>query len=130
MQEIELAQGECSNPPLHDDVSDDYSSYFSDSDIYDYYYDINSDHDSPIIPKWAEKTIQVSGDLAGDPLDSRKTRSQFHNSFSTCELNISERLLLCLDLIPINIKKHHLTQYGKQPCKNISSLFKTMNLGS
>ena len=28
MQEIELAQGECSNPPLHDDVSVDYSYDF------------------------------------------------------------------------------------------------------
>ena len=28
MQETELAQGECSHPPLHDDVSDDYSSDF------------------------------------------------------------------------------------------------------
>ena len=38
MQEIELAQGECSNPPLHDDVSDDNSYDFYDSDIdYDYY---------------------------------------------------------------------------------------------
>ena len=25
MQEIELAQGECSNPPLHDEVNDDTS---------------------------------------------------------------------------------------------------------
>ena len=36
MQEIKLAQGECSNPLLHDDVSDDTSYYFSDSDIDDY----------------------------------------------------------------------------------------------
>ena len=34
--------------------------------------------------------MQVTSDLAGDPLDSRKTRSQFHNAFSTCELNILE----------------------------------------
>ena len=45
-------------------------------------------HDSPIMPNWAEKTLEVTGDIAGDPLDSRKTRYQFQNSFSTCELNI------------------------------------------
>ena len=76
MQEIELAQGECSNPPFHDDVSDDYYSYFYDYYIYYYYYyDMHSYHDSPIHPRWAEKTIQSASDLVGDPLDSRKTRS-------------------------------------------------------
>ena len=88
MQEIELTQGECSNTPLHDDVSDDNSSDFSNYDIDYYDYDIYSYHDSPIWPKWAKKTIQAGGDLVGDPLQSRKTRSQFRNSFSTCELNI------------------------------------------
>ena len=49
MQEIKLAQGECSNPPLHDDVSDDYSSIFSNSNIDDDDdNDMNSYHDSPI----------------------------------------------------------------------------------
>ena len=52
---------------------------------------MHSYHDSPIWPKWAKKTIQVAGDLAGDPLDSRKTRSKFHNDFFACELNIVER---------------------------------------
>ena len=33
MQEVELAHGECSNPPLHDDVSDESLYYFYDSDI-------------------------------------------------------------------------------------------------
>ena len=28
-----------------------------------------------IRPKWAEKNIPAVGDLVGDPLDSRKTRS-------------------------------------------------------
>ena len=91
MQEIELAQGDCSHPPLHDDVSDYYSYDFFYSDIDDDYYDINFYHESPIQTKQAEKTIQAIGDLDGDPLDSRKTRSQFHNDFSTCEFNIPDR---------------------------------------
>jgi hypothetical protein len=28
------------------------------------------------MPKWAQSTLQEAGDLAGDPLDSRRTRSQ------------------------------------------------------
>ena len=39
------------------------------------YYDMNEYHDSPTCPKWAEKTIQMVGDLVGDSLDTRKTRS-------------------------------------------------------
>ena len=84
MQEIELVKGDCSHPPLNDDVSDDSLSDFYNYYIEDKYYDMNSDHDSPISPKWADKTIQAVGDLVGDPLDSRNTRSQFHNAFYTC----------------------------------------------
>ena len=52
---------------------------------------MDSDHESPILPKWAEKTIEATGNLVGNPLDPRKTRSQFHNAFSACELNIAKR---------------------------------------
>ena len=83
MKEIELAQGECSNPPLHDDVSDDISSYISVYNIDDDHFYMNSYHDSPIWTKWVEKTIQAARDLVGDPLDSIKTRSQIHSAFST-----------------------------------------------
>ena len=100
MQEIELAQGDLSHPPLHDNVSDDYSSYFYDSDIYDHDYDMHSDHDSPIHSKLDEKTIEVVGDLVGDPCDSRKTRSQFHNAFSTWELNILEICYMIIGSYP------------------------------
>ena len=88
MQDIELVNGECSHPPLNDDVSDDSFSNFPDFDTKYYFYDMNTYHESPIIPKWVEKTTQAAGDLVGDPIDSRKTRSEFHNAFSTCELNI------------------------------------------
>ena len=103
MQEIELDQGECSHPPLHDDVSDESLSNFSDSDIDDYYDDMYSYHDSPIQPKWAEKIIEAVGDLVGDPLDSMKTRSQFHNAYSTCELNIVDRCFMMFGYDPQKI---------------------------
>ena len=35
MQEIELVKGDCSHPPLNDDVSDDSLSDFYDSNIED-----------------------------------------------------------------------------------------------
>ena len=97
---MELVKGECSDPPLHDDVIDYYLSDFYNYDIDDDYYDVNSDHHSHIRPKWDEKTIQVAGDLAGDPLDSRNTRSQFISSLSTCELNISEILFAMVGYYP------------------------------
>ena len=52
-----------------------------------------ADHDYPIQPKWDKKTIHTAGDLAGDPLDSRKNRSQFQNALSNCDSNIPERCL-------------------------------------
>ena len=59
MQEIELAQRECSNPPLHDDVSDDTSSDFSDSDIDIYDYDMNRNHDMKTSTFCASVTIHT-----------------------------------------------------------------------
>ena len=85
--DFELALGECSSPQHQDDVSDD-----SLSDIYDIYdyemaEDDVSEHDSPSRPKWVEKTIQALGDSAGDHLDPRKTRSQFHNASFASEVS-------------------------------------------
>ena len=77
MEDTRFAQGECSHPPLQDDVSDEYISY-----IYDFYiveYD-DSYHGSPIRPKWAEKNIEAVVDLAGNQLDPKKTISQFHTA--------------------------------------------------
>ena len=79
--DFELAPGECSSPQPFEDVSDDTCSIFS--DIYnknvDEYeiveYDI-SVHDSTYRPKWAENIVQAAGELAGNPHEPRKTRSQ------------------------------------------------------
>ena len=94
MQEIELVKGDCSHPPLNDDVSDYYLSNFSDHDMEYEYYHIHLNHEPPIRPMLDEKTIQAIGDLAGDPLHSWKTRSQFHNTFSTCDSNILDKCFM------------------------------------
>ena len=71
---------------------------------------MHSDHYSPIHLKWAQKIIQVVGDFVGDLVDSRKTRSQFHNAFSTCELNFSERSFM-MDLYD----PHKYIEYSLDP---------------
>ena len=74
---------------------------------------MNSYHESPIWPKWVEKTIEVVGDLAGDPHDSRKTRSRFHNDFSACELNIAERCFMMVVYDPKTYQEASLDQIWK-----------------
>ena len=44
---------------------------------------------SPSRPKWDEKIIQAAGELAGNPLEPRKTRSQIHNDSYGSENDLS-----------------------------------------
>ena len=43
-------------------------------------YDLIAYLDSPTRPKWAAKTIHAAGELAGNPSDPRRTRSQFESA--------------------------------------------------
>ena len=56
-------------------------------------------HDSPIRPKWDKKSIQVAGDIARDPLDSRMTISQF-----LWKLNPIDRTITLTKLLIKNAK--------------------------
>ena len=85
---FELALGECSSPQHQDDVSDDSISDISDSDMDEYHFSKNY---SPSSPKWENKSIEAVGDLAGNPLDPRKTRSQFHTASFASEVYIAEK---------------------------------------
>ena len=85
---FELASGECFSPQHRDDVSDDSISHISDISDSDMAEDDFSEHDTPSRPKWVDKTIEVVGYLAGNPLDPRKTRSQFHGAYFANELSI------------------------------------------
>ena len=51
-------------------------------------------HESPSIPKWEEKTIQVVGYLKGNPLDPRNTRSQFHNDSFESEVSLADNFYM------------------------------------
>ena len=105
-------------------------SVFCDYDINDDYYYMYSYHDSLVRKKWGDKTIQAASDLVGDPLDSRKTRYQFHNAFTTCEMNIYDRWFGMVGYDPQTSNNNHLNQDGKQPYNNCSSHCKTMRLGN
>ena len=59
-----------------------------------------SEHNSPTRPKWPEKTIEAAGDLACNPLDPRKTRSQFHNASFASEVVIDEKCFLMVGYNP------------------------------
>ena len=70
--------GESSSPPEPLNVSEE-TNEFADSDMYDSY-DLIADPDIPTRPKWAAKTIHAVGELAGNPSDPRRTRSQFESA--------------------------------------------------
>ena len=56
--------------------------------------DYDHHHLSLIRPKWADKTIEVVGYLAGNPLDPGKTRSQFHIAFFSSEVVLVEKCFM------------------------------------
>ena len=70
--------GESSSPPEPMNVSEELVEVV-DSDMSDNY-DLISNPNSPTRPKWVAKTIHVAGELAGNPNDSRRTRSQFESA--------------------------------------------------
>ena len=55
------------------------------------------------MPKRVDKTIEAIGDLDGEPLDPRKTRSQFHTTSFASEVYISEK---CFMMVGSNTKSY------------------------
>ena len=53
---------------------------FADSDMSDHYDLIEMYLDIPTRPKWVENIIHAAGELAGNPSDPRRTRSQFESA--------------------------------------------------
>ena len=70
--------GESSSPPKPLIVSEE-TNEFDYSNIYDNY-DLIAYTNSPTIQKWASRTIHATRELAGNPSDTRKTRSQFESA--------------------------------------------------
>ena len=61
---------------------------------------------SPSRPKWHEKSIQVVEDLAGNPLDRRKTRSQFHNASYASEIYLAEHCYIMIGSDPQSYQEY------------------------
>ena len=69
---------------------------------------------SPSRPKWAEKIVQASGELAGNPHDPRKTRSQTSKDSFASDIHLVEH---CYMLVWYNPDTYQ--QYCNYPiCKS------------
>ena len=93
--------GESSSPPEPLNVSEEIVEVV-DSDISD-----NSDlieyPNIPAIPKWAAKTIHLSGELVGNPNDPRRTRSQFESALCVKDPLFIEKCYLMVEFRPTDI---------------------------
>ena len=72
---------------------------FVDSDMSDND-DLIVDHNSPIRPNWAARTIHVAGELAGNPNDTRRTRSQFEGALCVKDPLFVEKFYMIFDYDP------------------------------
>ena len=76
--------GESSTPPQSLIVSEE-TNEFADSD------DLISYHNIPTRPKWVADTIHAVGELAGNPSDTRRTRSQFESALCVKDILFDEK---------------------------------------
>ena len=85
-----------SSSPLDPLIVSGETNEFDDSDMYD-----NDDLivylDIPTRPKWAENTIHAAGELAGNPSDSRRTRSQFESALCMRDLLFADKCYLMVE---------------------------------
>ena len=75
---VEVA--ESSSPPEPLNVSEEINEFY-DYDMYDNY-DLITYPKTPKRKKWEKNTIHAAGELAGNPSDPRRTRSQFESVIS------------------------------------------------
>ena len=59
-----------------------------------------ADPNIPTRPKWAARTIHVVGELAGNPSDPRRTRSQFESALCMKDPMFVEKFYLMVELDP------------------------------
>ena len=79
MVATEIGDQSSSPPPplvVSEGTNEIYDSDMSNND------DLISNPNIPTRTKWEASTIQAAGELAGNPRDSRRTRSQFESSLS------------------------------------------------
>ena len=62
--------------------------------------DLISDPNSPTRPKWEANTIHAAGELARDPSDTRRTRSQFESALCVKDPLFAEKCYLMVESDP------------------------------
>ena len=72
---------------------------FVDFDVYDNY-DLIAYPNIPTRTKWAANTIHVAGELAGNPSDTRRTRSQFESALCVKDPLFFEKCYLMVESDP------------------------------
>ena len=87
--------GESSSPPEPLIVSEE-TNEFVDSDMSDND-DLIADPNSPTRPKWEPNTIHAARELAGNPSDPRRTRSQFESALSMKDPLFAEKCYLIVE---------------------------------
>ena len=63
-------------------------------------------YDSPSRPKWAEKIIQAAGELARNPHEPRKTRSQTSNASFASDSAFDEQCYMMIGYNPQTYQKY------------------------
>ena len=81
--------GETSSPPEPLKVSEEFVEH-ADSDLSDGD-EFISYPKSPKIPKWESKTLHAARELARDPNEPRRTRSQFESGLCTKDPMFAEK---------------------------------------
>ena len=95
---VAVEVGESSSPPDPLNVSGE-TNNFVDFDMSDNYYLI-ADLDSRTRPKWAANTIHTAGELARNPSDTRRTRSQFESALCVKDPLSDEKFYLMVESDP------------------------------
>ena len=62
--------------------------------------DLIADPDIRTRPKWAAKTIHAAGELAGNPSDPRRTRSQFESAMCMKDPLFVEKSYMMVESYP------------------------------
>ena len=87
--------------PLHQQplIVSEETNEFDDSDMYDND-ELIADPNSPTRPKWESMTIHAAGELARNPSDTRRIRSQFENALCVKDMLFTEKCYLMVHSNP------------------------------
>ena len=89
--------GETSSPPEPLKVSEEFVEH-DDSDMSND--ELIADPNRPTRPKWESKTLHAAGELAGDPNDPRRTRSQYESGLCMKDPMFAEKCYMMIESDP------------------------------